>query len=90
MLVSLRTYTAVSYTHLDVYKRQLEERGVKLDSVIDEGGAVLNVDVPKILKTKLAGIGIAEKRTNPRAVCGTTCPIRGNTGPQENKANINF
>ena len=33
----------------------------RLDSVIDEGGAVLNVDVPKILKTKLAGIGIAEK-----------------------------
>ena len=39
----------------------LEERGVKLDSVIDEGGAILNVDVPKILRTKLAGIGIAEK-----------------------------
>lgn len=39
----------------------LEERGVRLDSVIDEGGAVLNVNVPKILKTKLAGIGIAEK-----------------------------
>lgn len=39
----------------------LKERGVHLDSVIDEGGAVLNLNVGKILNKKLAGVGIAEK-----------------------------
>lgn len=39
----------------------LKARGVHLDSVIDEGGAILNVNVPKIINAKLAGIGIAEK-----------------------------
>lgn len=39
----------------------LKARGVQLDSVIDEGGAVLNLNVGKILNKKLAGVGIAEK-----------------------------
>lgn len=39
----------------------LQERGVHLDSVIDEGGAILNLNVGKILNKKLAGVGIAEK-----------------------------
>lgn len=39
----------------------LKARGVKLDSVIDEGGAILNVHVPKLINKKLAGVGIAEK-----------------------------
>ncbi len=39
----------------------LKARGVHLDSVIDEGGAVLNLHVGKILNKKLAGVGIAEK-----------------------------
>ena len=40
----------------------LEERGVKLDSVLDEGGAMLPVDVKGVIRNKyLAGIGIAEK-----------------------------
>ncbi len=39
----------------------LKERGVHLDSVIDEGGAILNLNVGKILNKKLAGVGIAEK-----------------------------
>lgn len=39
----------------------LKARGVHLDSVIDEGGAVLNLNVGKILNKKLAGVGIAEK-----------------------------
>lgn len=39
----------------------LKARGVHLDSVIDEGGAILNLHVGSILNKKLAGVGIAEK-----------------------------
>ena len=40
----------------------LEERGVKLDSVLDEGGAMLPVNIKGVINNKvLAGIGIAEK-----------------------------
>ncbi len=39
----------------------LEERGVELDSVIDEGGAMLPAKVKGILDANLAGIGVAEK-----------------------------
>ncbi len=42
--------------------RTLKERGVHLDSVLDEGGAIIPVDVKGILNNKeLIGIGIAEK-----------------------------
>ena len=39
----------------------LESRGVHLDSVLDEGGAILPIKVPGIIDKNLAGIGIAEK-----------------------------
>lgn len=40
----------------------LKERGVHLDAILDEGGAMLPVNVKGILENKyLAGIGIAEK-----------------------------
>ena len=39
----------------------LKSRGVHLDSVIDEGGAILDLNVGNILNKKLAGVGIAEK-----------------------------
>lgn len=39
----------------------LRQRGVKLDSVLDEGGAVLNLDIKNIINKRLAGVGIAEK-----------------------------
>ncbi len=39
----------------------LKSRGVKLDSVLDEGGAILPVNVKGIINKNLAGIGIAEK-----------------------------
>ena len=39
----------------------LESRGVRLDSVLDEGGAILPIKVPGIIEKNLAGIGIAEK-----------------------------
>ncbi len=39
----------------------LRDRGIRLDSVIDEGGAILPVKVKGVLNKKLAGIGIAEK-----------------------------
>ncbi len=40
----------------------LKDRGVKLDCVLDEGGAMLPINVPGVLNNKyLAGIGVAEK-----------------------------
>lgn len=38
-----------------------KENGIRLDSVIDEGGAILNVKVDHIIDGHLAGVGIAEK-----------------------------
>lgn len=38
-----------------------KENNIKLDSVIDEGGAILNVKVDKVIDGHLAGVGIAEK-----------------------------
>lgn len=39
----------------------LRDRGIRLDSVLDEGGAILPVDVKGVIHKQLAGIGIAEK-----------------------------
>ncbi|MDR1464090.1 MAG: M20/M25/M40 family metallo-hydrolase [Oscillospiraceae bacterium] len=39
----------------------LRDRGVRLESVIDEGGAMFPIHVKKILNSTLAGIGISEK-----------------------------
>ncbi len=40
----------------------LKDRGVHLDSVLDEGGAMLPVDIKGVIENKLlAGIGVAEK-----------------------------
>ena len=41
--------------------KTLEARGVHLDSVIDEGGAMLPAKVKGILDANLTGIGVAEK-----------------------------
>lgn len=41
--------------------KALEERGVHLDSVVDEGGAMLKANVKGILDANLTGIGVAEK-----------------------------
>lgn len=38
-----------------------KEKGIHLDSIIDEGGAILPVDIKHILNCDIAGIGIAEK-----------------------------
>lgn len=39
----------------------LKERGVRLDSTIDEGGAIIPATIKGVLNANLAGIGIAEK-----------------------------
>ncbi|MCR5522990.1 MAG: M20/M25/M40 family metallo-hydrolase [Clostridia bacterium] len=40
----------------------LKERGIHLDCIVDEGGAILPINVPGLIKDKnLVGIGIAEK-----------------------------
>lgn len=40
----------------------LKSRGIHLDSIVDEGGAILPLDIPCVIKNKnLVGIGIAEK-----------------------------
>ncbi len=40
----------------------LKNRGIELDSVLDEGGAIIPINVPGVLPNKyLVGIGVAEK-----------------------------
>ena len=40
----------------------LKERGIRLESVIDEGGAIIPLNVPGVLNDKyLVGVGVAEK-----------------------------
>ena len=39
----------------------LKEKGVHLDAIIDEGGAILPVEVKGVINKHLAGIGVAEK-----------------------------
>lgn len=39
----------------------LKERGIRFDSLVDEGGAVLTVDIKGIIDTYIVGIGMAEK-----------------------------
>ncbi|MBQ3086225.1 MAG: M20/M25/M40 family metallo-hydrolase [Clostridia bacterium] len=41
--------------------RYFKERGIHLDCVIDEGGAILPVNIKGVIDAQLAGIGIAEK-----------------------------
>lgn len=39
----------------------LKEKGVHLDCIIDEGGAILPIDVKGVIDKHLAGIGVAER-----------------------------
>lgn len=39
----------------------LKARNIELDSIVDEGGAILPVDIKGVLQGRLCGIGIAEK-----------------------------
>ena len=39
----------------------LKERGVHLDCIIDEGGAILPVNIPHLMNLNLAGVGVGEK-----------------------------
>ncbi len=41
--------------------KYFKENGIHLDCLLDEGGAILNVDVDKVISGHLAGVGIAEK-----------------------------
>ncbi len=41
--------------------KTLEDNGIMLESVLDEGGAILDLNVPHVINNKLAGVGIAEK-----------------------------
>ncbi len=41
--------------------KELERRGVHLDSIIDEGGAMLSAKVKGLLDANLTGVGVAEK-----------------------------
>ncbi len=45
----------------DCMMRWFKERGIRLDSVLDEGGAILEAKVDKVIDGHLAGVGIAEK-----------------------------
>lgn len=41
--------------------KYFEDNGIRLDCVLDEGGAILPVNVKGVLNKNLAGIGVAEK-----------------------------
>ena len=41
--------------------KALEDKGIELESVLDEGGAILDLNVPHVINNKLGGVGIAEK-----------------------------
>lgn len=45
----------------DKIAKYLKKNGVHLDSVVDEGGAMIPLHYPPVLDTALAGIGVAEK-----------------------------
>ena len=45
----------------NVMMEWFKDRGIRLDSVIDEGGAILEVKVDKVIDGHLAGVGLAEK-----------------------------
>ena len=45
----------------DLIAQTLEERGIELESVLDEGGAVIDLNIPAVIKKQVMGIGIAEK-----------------------------
>ena len=44
-----------------VMNKYLAEKGVHLDCIIDEGGAILPVNIKGVINKELAGIGVAEK-----------------------------
>ena len=52
---------ASEYGGAKLLMETLQARGIRLDSVIDEGGAMLPVNVKGVINKRLAGIGIAEK-----------------------------
>lgn len=41
--------------------KYFKDHGIKLDSVIDEGGAILPVHIKGVINRNLAGVGVAEK-----------------------------
>ena len=45
----------------DCMMRWFKANGIRLDSVLDEGGAILEAKVDKVIDGHLAGVGIAEK-----------------------------
>lgn len=49
------------YTGAGTIVKTLKERGVHLDSVLDEGSALIDLNIKGIIKTKLAAVGTAEK-----------------------------
>ena len=41
--------------------KALEDDGISLESVLDEGGAILDMNIPHVINQRIAGVGIAEK-----------------------------
>ncbi|MBR3835579.1 MAG: M20/M25/M40 family metallo-hydrolase [Clostridia bacterium] len=49
------------YSGAGTIVKTLKERGVRLDSVLDEGSALIDLNLPGIINTRLAAVGTAEK-----------------------------
>ncbi len=54
--------TNSEFSSAPMISKALEDDGIALESLLDEGGAILNLNVPHVMKNKLiAGVGVAEK-----------------------------
>ncbi len=54
--------TNSEFSSAPMISKALEDDGIELESLLDEGGAILNLNVPHVMKDKLiAGVGVAEK-----------------------------
>ncbi len=52
---------STEFSGADEIVKVLEKRGVRLDSVLDEGSALININAKGLLQTNLAAVGMAEK-----------------------------
>ena len=54
--------TNSEFSSAPMISKALEDDGIELESLLDEGGAILKINLPHVMKDKLiAGVGVAEK-----------------------------
>lgn len=61
--------------------RRLHEQGVQLDSILDEGGAVVDKGIPGLGGRPIAAVAIAEKGVMNVEMCAVAAPGHSSTPP---------